>query len=62
VREALKRKGFGAVQRDEFELFFNALLRSGRIRPMIGEVSKLEDMYEVTTANPRDRGATQSGP
>ena len=44
IRAALREKGYD-IPTDEFEFHFDQLLRSGRIRPMIGEASKLEDAY-----------------
>lgn len=49
MRTALREKGYD-IPNDEFNFHFDQLLRSGRIRPMIGEPSKLEDVYEATTA------------
>jgi hypothetical protein len=49
IRASLREKGYD-IPNDEFDFHFDQLLRSGRIRPMIGEPSKLEDVYEVTTA------------
>jgi hypothetical protein len=54
IRASLREKGYD-VPDDEFDFHFDQLLRTGRIRPMIGEPSKLEDVYEVTTARPNDR-------
>lgn len=55
IRAALRAKGYD-IPNDEFDFHFDHLLRSGRIRPMIGEASKLEDVYEVTTARPTTDG------
>ena len=49
VRTWLRENAYD-VPSDEFEFHFNQLLRSGRIRSMIGEPSMLEDVYEATTA------------
>jgi hypothetical protein len=49
VRNWLRQNAY-EIPNDEFEFQFNQLLRSGRVRPMIGEPSRLEDVYEATTA------------
>jgi hypothetical protein len=50
IRTWLREKAYD-VPNDEFEFHFDQLLRSGRIRPMIGEPSRLEDVYEAATAS-----------
>jgi len=49
IRASLREKGY-EIPDDEFAFHFDQLLRNGRIRPMIGEPSKLEDVYGLTTA------------
>jgi hypothetical protein len=58
IRTSLRQKGYD-IPNDEFNFHFDQLLRSGRIRPMIGEPSKLEDVYEVTTV-PKTSFLTQT--
>jgi hypothetical protein len=54
IRAALKEWGY-KIPNDEFDFHFDQLLRNGRIRPMIGEPSKLEDVYELTTSQNSDK-------
>jgi hypothetical protein len=49
IRASLRQKGYD-IPGDEFDFHFGQLLRSGRIRPMLGDASKFEDLYEITTA------------
>jgi hypothetical protein len=46
IRTALRQKGY-AVPNDEFDFYFGQLLRSGKVRPMLPDASKVEDLYEV---------------
>jgi hypothetical protein len=58
IRVALREWGY-KIPNDEFDFHFDQLLRNGRIRPMIGEPSKLEDVYELTTQHSNKKALSE---
>lgn len=53
IRSALRQKGY-SVPNDEFEFYFGQLLRTGRVRAMLPDASKVEDLFEATASSARN--------